>query len=161
MNGLRASGSPAQVVAGHWSEDFVEGRTLGAVINTLVVTGYAIVAAWRGYERRRAYWSAGSWIGLGLTVLMSCALIGFGLAFSVAVDNHADWVGAARSNTRAAWVVLALSCMVGGSMLGAGSMAWFARGKPSRPFPFFGRVRGGVAATKTGNEASPVVTARE
>jgi len=126
----------------------MEALSVGVAINALVVTAYAVVAAWRGYKRRRAYWSRGSWIGLSVTVLVSFALVGFSLAFSAAVDNHAAWVGAARSSTRVAWIVAALACMVGGIALGAGSLGWFARGNPSRPFPFFGGV-GRAAATRS------------
>jgi hypothetical protein len=124
----------------------VEAKSVGAIINTLVITGYALVAGFRGFARRRAYWSRGSWLGLGVTLLVSFALVGFGLGFSLAVDNHAAWVGVSRSRTRAAWVAIAMGCLVAGSLLGGVSMAWFALGDPSRPFPFFGRAGSAVDA---------------
>jgi hypothetical protein len=112
----------------------------GASIELLVVTASGAFAAWKGYRRRRAHWSRGSWIGFSLTVVGGLALVGFALAFSVAVDAHELWVGAARSNTREAWIVAAAGCLVGGSLLTAGSLTWFARGEPSRPFSLSGFV---------------------
>lgn len=112
----------------------------GTWIELLAVIGLGAFALWRGYSRRRLHWSRRSWISFGFTVATGLALIGFTLTVSVAVDNHASWVGATRSGTRAAWTLAALASLVGGSFLTAGSLMWFARGEPSRPFSFAGFV---------------------
>ena len=111
------------------------------VINGLVVLGTFGALAWRGYKRRRKHWTAGSWIGFGLTVLVGCAMIGFTLYFASAVDDHDPWVGARGSHTRSLWIVASLFSMVGGGLLTGLSIAWFGRGKPKKPFPLFGSKR--------------------
>lgn len=112
--------------------------SFGATIELLAVVGLGVFASWIGYKRRRTFWSRSSWMGFCLTVLSGVAMLGFMLAFSIAVDRHAAWVGTAGSSTRVAWIVAAVGGLVGGSLLTAGSLAWFARGEPSRPFSLAG-----------------------
>lgn len=113
----------------------------GVVINTIVVIGFAAVAVWRGYHRRRAYWSRGSWIRFGLTILTGLSLIGCMAVLTTAFDHHASWVGAPGSAARAIWVTATVSCMVAGSLLTSFSLAWFAQGNPTLPFHFFSLTR--------------------
>jgi hypothetical protein len=119
----------------------METRTVGAVANTVMVTAYAVVAAWRGFRRRRSTMSPGSWVGLTLTLLVCFALIGFGLMFASAVDQHAPWVGAPRSATRAHWVLLSLGSLGGGVLLSFVSLGWFGYGDPTKQFPFCAALR--------------------
>ena len=116
----------------------MEPRTVGAVINVIVMTGYAVVAGWRGYHRRRDYWTRGSWVGLGLVGVLGVACLALAFMITLAVDNHETWVGAPRSSTRSGYALLALGAMTGGVLLVAGSLGWFALGEPSRQFPLLG-----------------------
>lgn len=119
----------------------MEARTIGAVVNTVMATAYAVVAAWRGFHRRRSTMSPGSWIGLTLTLLVGFALIGFGLVCANAVDRHAPWVGAPRSSTRAHWVLLSLGSLGGGVLLSFVSLGWFGYGDPTKQFPLLTALR--------------------
>ena len=119
----------------------MEARTIGAVVNTVVVTTYAIIAAWRGFHRRRSMLSARSWFGFTFTLLVGIALIGFGLVFSLAVDRHAPWVGPPRSSTRGYWILLVLGGTMSGVLLSFASLRWFGYGDPVKQFPFFGELR--------------------
>jgi hypothetical protein len=116
----------------------MEARTVGTAIKVLVIAGYGIAAASRGYHRRRHNWTRGSWIGLGVTVLVGLSLLALMLVISFAVDNHESWVGTPHSNTRSGWVLVSLGSMFGGVLLVAGSLRWFAEGQPTRPFPLWG-----------------------
>jgi hypothetical protein len=116
----------------------MEAPTVGAVINILGMAGYAFAATWRGYRRRREHWTRGSWIGLGVTVLVGLSLLAVMLVISAAVDNHEPWVGAPHSSTRSGWVLVSLGSMLGGVLLAAGSLGWFAVGQPTRQFPLGG-----------------------
>jgi hypothetical protein len=107
-----------------------------AIIDAVIVSAAGAVGLWRGYRRRRRYWRAASWIGFTATVIAGLAMMWFALYFSAAVDHHESWIGARGSNTRAAWIVMALGCMVGGVVLTAFSIVWFAQANPRRPFPF-------------------------
>ena len=119
----------------------MEAPTIGTTINVLVIAAYSIGAAWRGYHRRKAHWSTESWRGLGATVFVGSARLGFALFFSAAVGDHpAAWVGAPGSSTRGYWVVISLGSLVGGTLLAGGALAWFAVGDPVKPFRFFGRL---------------------
>ena len=110
----------------------------GTVINVIVMSGYAVAAGWRGYHRRREYWTRGSWVGLGLVGVVGIACLALAFMITLAVDNHEAWVGASRSSTRSGYALLALGAMTGGVLLVAGSLGWFALGEPSRQFPFVG-----------------------
>jgi hypothetical protein len=110
----------------------MEPRTIGAVINALVVTGHGVVAAWRGFQRRRSTLSLRSWLGLTLTLLIGIALIGFRFVFSLAVDRHEPWVGPPRSSTREHWIVLVLGAMATGLLLSCASLWWFGYGDPDK-----------------------------
>jgi hypothetical protein len=116
----------------------MEARTVGAAINVLMMAAYAITATTRGYRRRREHWTRGSWIGLGVTVLVGLSLLALMLVISAAVDNHEAWIGAPRSSTRGGWVLVSLGSMLGGTLLAAGSLGWFAVGQPTRQFPLWG-----------------------
>lgn len=116
----------------------MEARTIGAVVNTLAVATYAVIAAWRGVHRRRSTMSARSWLGFTVTLLVGMALLGFGLVFSIAVDRHASWVGPPRSSTREYWILLALGGMIGGILLSYLSLWWFGYGDPTKQFPILG-----------------------
>ena len=119
----------------------MEPRTVGVVINLIVMTAYAVGAGWRGYHRRRDHWTRGSWIGLGLVGLVGLAFLALGFMITLAVDNHEAWVGAPRTSTRSGYALLALGGMTGGILLIAGSLSWFALGEPSRQFPLLGSFR--------------------
>ena len=119
----------------------MEARTIGAVLNTLVVTVYAAIATWRGFHRRGSTLSARSWLGFTLTLLIGLALIAFGLVFSLAVDQHAAWVGPRGSSTRSYLILLALGGMIIGILLSYASLWWFGYGDPVKPFPFVGEPR--------------------
>ena len=119
----------------------MEARTIGGVINSVVVTAYAVIAAWRGFHRRRSTLSARSWLAFTLTLLVGIALIGFGLVFSLAVDRHAPWVGPPRSSTREYWILLVLGGSCSGILLSYASLWWFGYGDPVKQFPFLGEPR--------------------
>lgn len=119
----------------------METRTLGTIVNAVVVAAYAVMAAWRGFHRRRSMLSARSWLGFSLTLLVGVALIGFGLVFSLAVDQHAPWVGPPRSSTRSYWILLALGGMISGILMCCASLWWFGYGDPARQFPLLGASR--------------------
>lgn len=116
----------------------MEARIIGTVANAVMATGFAVVAAWRGFHRRRSTMSPGSWIGLTLTSIAGLGLIGFGMVFASAVDQHASWVGAPGSATRSNWVLLSLGSLTGGVLLSSVSLAWFGYGDPAKQFPIFG-----------------------
>ena len=119
----------------------MEARTIGAILNAVVVATSAVIAVWRGFHRRRSTMSARSWLGFTFTVLVGMALIGFGLVFSLAVDRHAPWVGPPKSSTRANWILLALGGMIGGILLSYVSLWWFGYGDPLKQFPILGKHR--------------------
>ena len=119
----------------------MEARTIGAALNTVVVAIYAVIAAWRGFHRRRSTMSARSWLGFTFTLLVGMALVGFGFVFSIAVDRHAPWVGPPRSSTRESWILVALGGMIGGILLSYGSLWWFGYGAPDKQFPILGERR--------------------
>ncbi len=119
----------------------MEPGTVGTVINVVVMTGYAAFAGWRGYHRRRDYWTRGSWVGLGLVGIVGIACLALAFMITLAVDNHEAWVGAPRSSTRSSYALLALGAMTGGFLLVAGALCWFALGEPSRQFPLLGSQR--------------------
>ena len=119
----------------------MEARTIGAVVNVMVVATYAVIAAWRGFHRRRSTMSGRSWLGFTFTLLVGIALLGFGLVFSLAVDRHAAWVGPPRSSTREYWILLALGGMIGGILLSYVSLWWFGYGDPEKQFPILGEQR--------------------
>src|SRR5688572_6042242 len=104
-------------------------RALG---DALIMTALAAGAAWIGYRHRREYWTRQSWIGFGLTMLSAFAMIGVSLFFSAEVGE--PWTGARGSNTRSAWIVLALGCLTGGMTLATIGLMWFARGDPEKQF---------------------------
>lgn len=116
----------------------MEARSVGAVVNLVVIAAYAVGAAWRGYFRRRAHWTRGSWIGLCSVVLVGLSLLALTFVFSAAVDNHEAWVGAPRSSARGGWLLVSLGSMIGGVLLAAGSLGWFAVGEPTQQFPVLG-----------------------
>ncbi len=114
----------------------MELRTVGSVINVIVMAAYATVAIRTGYRRRKDHWSRGSWLGLGLALLAGFGLLGFMVFFSASVgESPSPWVGAAGSSTRVFWILITLAAMVGGVGLTAGTLTWFARGRPTTPFP--------------------------
>ena len=117
----------------------MKGPALNTIVTLVLVVGYAGGAAWRGFVRRREHWTGSSWIGFGMTLLMSAGMVAFPLVFSAALDNHAPWVGVRGSNTRAALIVAALGGLVGGTLIGTLAMSWFAKGNPEQPFPRFWR----------------------
>jgi hypothetical protein len=111
------------------------GLKPATIINLAVIVALGAGAAWRGYQRRRPYWSPRSWAAFSLTVALGLALSGFALVFSAAVDSHAGWIGAAGSNQRGGWIVAAAASLVAGPLLAALSLSWFAQGDPECPFP--------------------------
>jgi hypothetical protein len=113
-----------------------------ATIDTVVILAAGVIGLWRGYRRRRAYWTSASWVAFAATVLIGLAMSGWSLYFSAAVDHHAAWVGGRGSTTRAAWALLGVVCLTGGGLLTAFAIGWFAQGKAKRPFPLLGRGRG-------------------
>ena len=113
----------------------MELRTVVTLINAAAFTAYAAVLFRKGYRRRRDHWSPGSWLGLSLTLLGGLALVGFALVFSAGVDNRVAWVGTPRSDTRILWIVAAAASLVGGAIVLGAALSWFARGRPTTPFP--------------------------
>jgi len=116
-------------------------KTVGTIANVLLMTGYAIGAAWRGYQRRRKYWTQGSWVGFSSVVLLGLAIIACGFRITLAVDNHEAWVGMPHSDTRSFWALVALGSLTGGVLAVAGALGWLAVGDPRRQLPVLGRWR--------------------
>jgi hypothetical protein len=114
----------------------MDAKTIAAGLQAAVMAGIGIRLGLRGYYRRRAYWSRSSWFGLGLALGAGLALIGFSLFVSAAVDRHVAWIGAPHSNTRNWWVIGTLASLTAGVAAVGGTLVWFARGWPRRPFPF-------------------------
>jgi len=110
----------------------VQARIIGSAASMVVIAGYTLFLAWRGYRRRRAYWTSGSWLALTVAVLAGVALLAFAFVISAAVDNHESWVGPAHSDVRSGWTLAAVGAMIGGVLMSIGSLAWFANGEPTR-----------------------------
>lgn len=98
--------------------------------------------AMRGYFRRRRHWSGSSWLTLGGILLTGFALTGFAIVFSLAVDNHEAWVGLAGSSVRSWWLPVAATGLIGGPIVLAGSLLWFANGEPTQQMSLGGIFRG-------------------
>jgi hypothetical protein len=115
--------------------------TPAAAIDALVAIGFSAVAAWSGYKRRRRFWSRGSWLRFGATLLIGFALLGFTFYFSA--DPGRPWSGAPGSNRRAAWAIATAACLIAGTLIVTFTLMWFARGRPRRPFSFPWLIRSG------------------
>ena len=104
-------------------------------VPTVVVLALMIHWSRRGYHRRRAFWSSGSWLrfvaacGAGLVIALAPAAME--LALDLGLVSRASW----SPDARAAYALGAVALMLLGALVLVVVLWWFAHSEPSRQFP--------------------------
>lgn len=115
-------------------------RLIGMAINGLAIGTPLLGASWRGFRRRRPYWSRGSWASFGGVVGAGLALLAAGLALASAFEHHDVWMGTRHSNLNSLWLLLLIGCLVGGTSVVGGAVIWLAEGEPTRQLTVGGMI---------------------
>jgi hypothetical protein len=110
------------------------------VVTFLSVAGSMIPASKlvaRGYERRRDFWTRGSWVSFAGVVSAELLLLSASVIAELGIMLGMYSRSSMGPGARVVWIVMALASMFGGAILLSRTLRWFAYGNPRSPFRVF------------------------